>query len=48
MAISSLLMAALIGVYLVIAVVAATEANWPRALYWVAAAVLTGSVLWMR
>ena len=42
------LMVALIGAYLSIAAVFAWEGNWPRVLYWFAAAQITGSVLWMR
>lgn len=43
---SSLLMLGLIAEYVVIAMVAAYEQNWPRVLYWVAAGLITSSVLW--
>ena len=43
---SSFLMFGLIAEYLVIAIVAACEQNWPRVLYWVAAGLITSSVLW--
>ena len=43
---SSWLMLGLIAAYLVTAVVAACEQNWPRVLYWVAAGLITSSVLW--
>ena len=43
---SSTLMVALVGVYLVVAAVSAWEHNWPRVLYWVSAAGITTAVLW--
>ena len=44
--ISTTLMWSLIVVYLVIAGVSAFEGNQPRTLYWVAASLLTGAILW--
>lgn len=45
--VSSYLMGGLICAYAVIALVAAYEGNYPRVLYWVSAASITTSVLWM-
>lgn len=44
--ISSTLMYILIGFYIIVAFVSATESNWPRALYWLAASLITTSILW--
>lgn len=44
---STLLMTLLLVVYVVIAGVSLFEGNYPRAVYWVSAASLTASVLWM-
>jgi hypothetical protein len=41
-------MQALVVVYVIIALVFATEGNWPKVLYWVAASLITTSVLWMK
>ncbi len=38
-------MSALIVVYLIIAFVSLLESNWPRALYWVGASIITFAVL---
>lgn len=43
---STLLMKCLFVAYLLIMLVAIHEKNWPRALYWFGAAVLTVAVLW--
>ncbi len=48
MSLSSVLMTALVVVYVVIAAVSAYERNWARCWYWLAAAQITGSVLLMR
>lgn len=45
---STTMMTVLIGVYAVIAVASAFELNWPRALYWCGAIIITWSVLWMQ
>lgn len=42
------LMTALIGVYVIVAIVFATEGNWPKTWYWLAAAQITASVLVMK
>lgn len=42
------LMQALIGAYLMIAIVSGFEGNWPRVLYWISASLLTISVLYMK
>ncbi len=44
----TLLMQALVLIYIVTAIVFATEGNWPKCLYWCGAAVITTSVLWMK
>ena len=44
---STTMMVALILQYLVIAVAAACERNWPRVLYWLAAVQINLAVLWM-
>lgn len=43
---STAMMMGLIAVYGVIAIVAMTEGNWPRVLYWMSAAGITTAVLW--
>lgn len=45
---STRLMQWLLLAYAVIAVAAAWERNWPRCLYWVSAAGITASVIWMK
>lgn len=45
---SRTLMITLGGIYLVIASVAGYERNWPVVLYWLSAASILLSVLWMR
>ena len=42
------LMLGLIVFYLVVVVVSAWEGNWPRALYWTGASLITTAVLWMK
>lgn len=44
---STSMMLVLIAFYLIVSAVSAFEANWPRACYWVGAAIITSSVLWM-
>lgn len=44
---SGTLTAILIGFYMVLAIVTACEKRWPVCLYWIGAAIVTGSVLWM-
>lgn len=44
---STALMTSLLVVYVVIAGVSAWEGNYPRCTYWVGAAIITASVLWM-
>jgi drug/metabolite transporter (DMT)-like permease len=41
------MMLLLIGIYAVITVTAAFERNWPRALYFIGAIVISVAVLWM-
>ena len=41
------LIAVLVAQYLVIAVVAAVDRNWPRVLYFICAAGISVAVLWM-
>lgn len=43
---STNMMIALVGFYALTAAVSATEANWPRVLYWISAAGITTAVLW--
>jgi len=43
-----LMMKVLIGLYLVTAAAFAYEQNWPKCWYWLAAAHITGSVLWLK
>lgn len=45
--ISTRLMLILIAFYVVIVIAAALERNWPRALYFVGAIVISVAVLWM-
>ena len=45
---SRTLMIALGGIYLLIAAAAGYERNWPVVLYWLSAASILLSVLWMR
>ena len=42
------LMLALLVAYAILALVYATERNWPKALYWSGALMITTAVLWMR
>ena len=44
---STLMMLALVAWYVATAAVAACEGNWPRVLYWLAAAQINLAVLWM-
>ena len=44
---SSYLMAGMVVAYAVIAGTSAYEGNWPRCWYWLSAAQITSSVLWM-
>ena len=37
----------LIGVYILLAAIFCYERQWPYALYWVSAGLLTGCVLWI-
>lgn len=43
---STILMRGLLVAYLVIMTTCLFEKNWPRALYWLSAAMITTSVLW--
>ena len=43
-----LLMRGLLVVYVLIACTFAYEGNWPKCTYWIGAAVITASVLWMK
>lgn len=43
---STHLMLGLIGVYVLTAMVSASEKNWPRVLYWISAAGITLAVQW--
>ena len=43
-----LLMKGLLVVYVVTALTFAYEQNWPKAWYWLAAAQITSSVMWMK
>lgn len=43
---SDWMMKGLLVTYLVISCVCVYEKNWPRALYWVSAGMITFSVLW--
>jgi hypothetical protein len=43
---STTMMVALVGFYLVVAGVSGVEGNWPRVLYWISAAGITVAVLW--
>ncbi len=43
---STFLMQCLLVAYVVIMITCLFEKNWPRALYWFAAATITISVLW--
>ena len=43
---SDLLMKCLLGVYFIIAITCITEKNYPKALYWTSAGMITLSVLW--
>lgn len=45
---STNMMIGLVAFYLLVAGVSAKELNWPRVLYWISAALLTGSILWMQ
>ena len=40
-------MRVLVGVYVVVAIVFASEGNWAKMVYWISAAMLTCSVLVM-
>jgi len=40
------MMSVLIVFYIIVAFVSAAESNWPRALYWVGASIITCAVLW--
>ena len=42
------LMRVLVVEYVIVALVFASEGNWPRFTYWVGASIITGSVLWMK
>ncbi len=42
------LMQALVVVYVVVAVVFGLEQNWAKCTYWIGAAIITTSVLWMK
>jgi len=42
------LMKGLLGFYCVLVAVFTWEGDWPRASYWLGAAIITGSVLWME
>ena len=42
------MMRLLIGLYLFTAVLFALQRNWPRMMYWIGAATITTSVLWMK
>lgn len=43
---STAIMKCLLVVYFVICVACLFEKNWPKALYWFSAAMITTSVLW--
>lgn len=44
----TLLMQGLIVVYVIVAVVFLWEGNYPKAVYWIGAAIITSSVLVMK
>ena len=43
---SNLMMQSLLGYYIIIGVVCIFEKNYPKALYWFSAGLLTVSILW--
>ena len=44
--VSTFMMRCLVGVYLCIMTTCLFEHNWPKALYWFSACMITVSVLW--
>lgn len=44
----TLLMQILVCVYVVVAVIFGYEGDWPKAAYWVGAAIITSSVVFMK
>lgn len=42
------LMQGLVVVYVLVAILYATEGNWPKMTYWIGAAIITSSVLAMK
>ena len=46
--IGPLLMQGLVVTYVLVALVFAYEGNWPKCTYWMGAAIITTSVLWMK